>query len=60
MKKSLILILLIIIVGILFAACEMGKIYYCPYCSYSSIKKVDADTYKCQRPSCGKTFYAYH
>jgi len=64
MKKSLILILLMIIVGIFFASCEMDKFYYCPYCNYSSIKKISTDsngneTYKCQKSSCGKTFIAY-
>jgi transposase-like protein len=64
MKKSLILILLVIFVGLFFAACEMNRFYYCPYCSNSVIKKISTDdngneTYKCQRSACGKTFIVY-
>jgi len=56
MKKSFILILLIFIVGIFFAACVRDSVTYCPYCSSSNISKDDNGVYKCDR--CGKSFGA--
>jgi len=58
MKKSFILILLIIITGIFIFACEKGSVSYCPYCSSSNISEVDSGIYKCNNKKCGKTFGA--
>jgi len=58
MKKIFILILLIIIAGIFITGCPMNSIYYCPYCSKGSVKKVEDNVYKCTNPNCGKTFGA--
>jgi len=58
MKKSFILILLIIIVGIFLVACERESVTYCPFCQYSNVKEVENGVFQCQRASCGKKFYA--
>jgi len=58
MKKSFILILLIIIAGIVITACERDSVTYCPYCSYAVVSEVEPGIYKCGRESCSKKFGA--
>ncbi|WP_461248065.1 hypothetical protein [Treponema sp. R6D11] len=56
MKKSFILILLIIIAGVFITGCPTEIISYCPYCSSRNIKETEPSVYKCEK--CGKTFGA--
>jgi pyruvate-formate lyase-activating enzyme len=58
MKKSFILLLLIIIAGVFITGCPMESISYCPYCASRNIEKTDTDVYKCNNEKCGKTFGA--
>jgi ribosomal protein L37AE/L43A len=58
MKKSFILLLLIIITGVFIAGCAMDSITYCPYCGSANIKTIEDGVYKCGRIDCGKTFGA--
>jgi DNA-directed RNA polymerase subunit RPC12/RpoP len=58
MKKSLILLLLIIIAGIFITGCVMDSISYCPYCGSRNIEETEPNVYKCNNDRCGKTFGA--
>jgi len=60
MKKSFILLLLIVITGILIADCAMDSVSYCPYCGSMNISSVAGEpgVYQCDRPECGKKFGA--
>lgn len=67
MKKTLIFLILIVIIGLALASCEKEVVTYCPFCSKTGIEEVavyDKDTgkttiyYKCTNEKCGKTFGA--
>jgi transposase-like protein len=63
MKKSFILLLLIIIAGVFITSCPMGTVFYCPYCASTNISKVEDEKgvfqyYQCGRRECGKKFGA--
>jgi len=58
MRKSFILLLLIIITGVFIADCVMDSIHYCPYCGYNNVKEIGDGIYKCGRSGCGRTFGA--
>jgi len=60
MKKSFILLLLIVITGIFIAGCAMDSVTYCPYCGSMNISPVadQPGVYQCGRPECGKKFGA--
>jgi len=68
MKKTVILLLLVVLLGFILASCANEVVTFCPFCRNTSIKEVsdyDLDTgikvihYECLNvPSCGKTFGA--
>lgn len=56
--KKIAILLLIVFIGIFAAACAFDHVYYCPYCSYGNVDKIEDGKYKCTRDACGKTFGA--
>jgi DNA-directed RNA polymerase subunit RPC12/RpoP len=60
MKKSFI-VLVIIIVCFLITGCPPGDtVAYCPYCGYRTVGETETGSgvYKCSNEKCGKTFGA--
>ena len=64
MKKSIIFVVIILagffVVSSL-ASCVYDSVFYCPYCSYGSVEKlegVNEGYYKCTNSECGKVFGA--
>ena len=67
MKKTLVLLLLIVFAGMVFSSCIKDVVTYCPFCGESGIKEIstyDKATgiteiyYECQNPKCGRKFGA--
>ena len=63
MKK--IITLIIILAGIFIVSslsgCVYNDVFYCPYCSYGSVEKLEGDDgfyFKCTNSNCGKIFGA--
>jgi len=58
MKKSLI-VLLIIIACVFIVGCPVSDtVAFCPYCGSRAIQTADPGVYQCQRIDCGKKFGA--
>jgi hypothetical protein len=67
MKKTLIILILIVITALALVSCEKEVVSYCPFCGHSGIEEVsvyDKDTgvtkiyYQCTYEKCGKKFGA--
>jgi ribosomal protein L37AE/L43A len=56
--KKIAILLMIAFAGIFIASCVMDHVYYCPYCGKGNITETSEGVYKCENPSCGKTFGA--
>jgi hypothetical protein len=67
MKKTVFLLVVIVIIGIALAACVREAVTYCVFCGHAGIEEIseyDKNTgktiiyYKCNNSDCGKTFGA--
>jgi ribosomal protein L24E len=67
MKKTIVFLLLIVIIGLALVSCEKEVITYCPFCGQASLKAVEkfnidaARTevyYECTNEKCRKVFAA--
>jgi len=58
MKKTFI-VLVIIIVSFLITGCPPeDTVTFCPYCGYRNIQESESGVYKCNNEKCGKKFGA--
>jgi len=67
MKKAIVFLLVIMIIGLSLASCEKEVVTYCPFCSSTGLKEISIFNqttghaeiwYKCTNEKCGKTFGA--
>jgi hypothetical protein len=67
MKKTIVLLLVLVLVGFASVSCVSDTVSYCPFCGSPNIKEVsiyDTETglttvsYECQDAKCGKKFGA--
>jgi ribosomal protein L44E len=67
MKKTIVFLLLIVIMGLALVSCEKETVTYCPFCGQSNLKaieKFNKDTarteiyYECTNSNCKKVFAA--
>jgi len=67
MKKTLVFLIMIVIVGLALASCEKDVVTYCPFCGHAGIEEISVYNkstgiteiyYRCTYEKCGKVFGA--
>jgi len=67
MKKTIVSLFVIMIIGLSLVSCEKEVVTYCPFCSKANVKEISdynestgitTIKYQCTNTKCGKTFGA--
>jgi ribosomal protein L44E len=67
MKKTIVMLILMMIIGLALVSCEKESVTYCIFCGQASLKEVSTFNkatgrtevyYECTNSKCGKTFGA--